>query len=287
MASLLELRKKTEYSYRKLLPYMRKLQRLDLPSEEDIRQAVLNIFPTFDIPSRHIPFNVDVAKSSMMKVLRKIPPSTNEEQFRDGVIWAHCLDLLEEGDVYLVSEDKAFYHEQNYTKGLATELVKEMEQRSNSRRVLLMPNLTQLMEEIRVPFELDTIQLYNDVKDQRREEVEELLTSHGFELIGCAERQVECFATEEAQKVYFTFNFAQPCQDVTGAGRREGKLQFLGIGFLDAETKQIREVHMSRILLDYPDWKPKSGGPARGTVFASGHFNAPLVHKIQTPLDPS
>lgn len=89
--SLFNLRKTAENSYRQLLPYMSELQPIPLPSEEDLRKTVENIIPTFDIPTRHLPFNGDVARSSLMKVIRKIPPSAEKrEEFCDGVIWAHC-----------------------------------------------------------------------------------------------------------------------------------------------------------------------------------------------------
>ena len=100
--SLLHLRQTAENGYRQLLPYMRERQPIHLPSEEDLRKAVENIIPTFEIPTRHLPCNVDVARSSMMKVIRKIPPAADKkEEFRDGVIGAHCLELLDEGDGYL------------------------------------------------------------------------------------------------------------------------------------------------------------------------------------------
>lgn len=286
--SLLDLRQTAENSYRQLLPYMRKLQPIPLPSEEDLRKTVENIIPTFDIPTRHLPFNVDVARSSMMKVIRKIPPSAEKrEEFRDGVIWAHCLELLDEDDVYLVTEDQDFYHERNSTKGLASNLVDEMQERSENHQVKLVPNLTELLEEIRIPFKLDTTQIFNSVRAQQSEHIEELLSSHGFELYGSAEGQVDCFATEEAQKVYFTFSFTQPCRDVTETGRRDGKLKFQGSGFLNPDTRETSEVQLSRTRLDYPDWEWKPGGPASGSVFVSAHFNAPMVHSIRVPLDTS
>ena len=230
--SLLKLRNTTEDSYLQLLPYMRKLHPIHLPSEEELRKAVANIIPTFDIPTRHLPFNVHVARSSMMKVIRKIPPSTDKrEEFRDGVIWAHCLELLDEGDVYLVTEDQDFYDERNYTKGLASELADELKERSETRQVKLVPHLKDLLEEIRVPFEPDTTQIFNAIKTQRGKVVTELLTSHEFDLYGSIEGKVDCFATEDAQRVYFDFSFTQPCRDATESKRRDGKLQFKDSAF--------------------------------------------------------
>ena len=140
------------------------------------------------------------------------------------------------------------------------------------------------MDEIRMPFRLDKSQLFNTVKAQLDETVDELLNSHGFGLCGHVRGEINCFATEEAQKVYFDFNLVHPCQDNTGAGRHDGELTLAGSGFLDPETKQTKEVKPSSILLRYPDWEP--GGPARGHYFLSMSLNAGGVHTIRFPLDP-
>ena len=282
---LLELKKQNEASHRQLLSVLGELEPIRLPSEEEIRKAVESIIPDFDVPVLKIPFNIDVARSSMMRALRKIPPSSkNNEQFRDGVIWTHCLELLSEGDVYFVSEDRDFYQGKKHEKGLATELVKEMQHRSKTREVKLIPNLTELLDEIRIPIQLDHTEIFESIIVQQSENIEEILNSNGFELRGCVEGEVNCFATEKAQRIYFTFSFAHPCQDSAGTGRRPGELKLEGSGFLNSETKKTNEVQVSRILLEYPDWEP--GGPARGVVLVSAHFNSPAVHEIRFPLDP-
>lgn len=282
---MLKLKNQIEDSHRQLLPVLGKLESIHLPSEEEIRKAVKSIIPNLDVSIRRIPFNIDAARSSMMKALRKIPPSRkNNEQFRDGVIWAHCLELLSEGDVYLVSEDKDFYYEKKYKKGLAPELIKEMQDQSKTREVKLIPNLTELLNEIRIPIQLDDKELFDSIMVQQREIVEEILHSNGFELRGRVKGEVNCFVTEEAQKISFTFSFIHPCQDSTGTGRRPGELKLEGSGFLNPETKETNEVQLSNTLLEYPDWE--SGGPSRGAVFLSGHINAPEVHQIRFPLDP-
>ena len=281
---LLQLKKQIEHNHNQLLPLLGKLQSIRLPSEEEIRKTVANIIPDFDVPTLEISFNVDVARSSMMKLLRKIPPSKSTEQFRDGVIWAHCLELLKEGKVYLVSEDKDFYENRDYTKGLATELTQEMQQCSKSNKVKLRQNLTALLQDISMPIYINNGELFESVRKQESETIEELLTSHGFELWGQVIGQADYFATEEADNVYFTFKFTHPCQDNTGAGRRQGELIFAGFGFLDPKTKKTNEVQLSNILLEYPDWE--AGGPARGAVFVSMHMNAPKIHRIRFPLDP-
>ena len=76
---MLGLRRKIEDSHRQLLPLFGQLQKLHLPSEEDIRKAVANIIPDFDVPTRHIPLNLDAVRSSILKLMRETPPSKRKE----------------------------------------------------------------------------------------------------------------------------------------------------------------------------------------------------------------
>ena len=149
---MLEQRKRIADGHRQLLPLFGQLQNVPLPSEDDIRNAVNNIIPDIDVPARHIPLNLEAARSSMIKLMKKIPPSKKKEQFRDGVIWAHCLELLSEGDVYFISQDTDFFENSDFTKGLASELIQEMEAKSVKHKILLKRNLTDLLEEIQIPF---------------------------------------------------------------------------------------------------------------------------------------
>ena len=123
--------------HRQLLPLLGQLQKLPLPSEDDIRNAVKNIIPDIDVPTRHIPLNLEAARSSMVKLMRRVPPSKRKEQFGDGVIWAHCLELLAEGDVYFVSKDSDFFENGNFAEGLASNLILEMQSNSETHEVFM------------------------------------------------------------------------------------------------------------------------------------------------------
>ena len=282
---MLDWRKKVDDGYRQLLPLLGQLQKLPLPSEDDIRNAAANIIPDFDVPTRNIPLNLDAARSSMLKLMRQIPPSKKKEQFRDGLIWAHCLELLSEGDVYFISEDSDFREDGDPKNGLASELILEMQSKSQDHQVFLKRSLSELLDKIRMPFELSKIQVFDDIAYSRGEDIDELINSHGFRLCNGIEGDLSYFATEKADRVYFTFDLARPCQDSTPAGRQEGVLKIKGGGFVDPQTKKMTEVQLSSIRLDYPDWK--SGGPGRGSHFLSAHFNAPTLHSFRIPLESS
>ena len=204
---LLESKKQIEDGHRQLLTVFGRLQGNPVPTEDEIRGVVSDIIPDFDVPTRRIPFNLDVARSSMTKLLRKIPPSKHKEQFRDGVIWAHCLELLTESDVYFVTQDKDFYEAGDYKKGLARELAAEMEAVLGEHRVLLYKSVTELLTDIRVPIEMDNSDLFHIVVNTQRGEIEDLLNVHEFILFGRVEGDVSYFATECANRVYFRFDF--------------------------------------------------------------------------------
>ena len=84
---------------------------------------------------REIPMTLEAARSSYEKILSKLAPSDKNEQFRDGVIWANCIELLSESEVWLVSKDKAFYKNRKENEGPAVNLIEEAQQRPNKLRL--------------------------------------------------------------------------------------------------------------------------------------------------------
>ena len=280
---MLELRKKAADGHRQLLPLFGQLQNLPLPTEDDVRNAVKNIIPDIDVPTRHIPLNLDVARSSMMKLMRKVPPSSRKEQFRDGVIWAHCLELLSEGDVYFITEDSDFFDNADFKRGLASELVEEMESKSTKHKVFLKRTLAELVEEMQIGFELSKLEIFEKVYKSQHDDLDELLDSNGFVMGEIIEGEIKYFATERADRVYITFDLARHCEDSTQNGRNECELKVRGVGFVDPKTKETSDVQLSHVRLDYPEWEP--GGLARGSVYVSAHFNASAQHSLRFPLD--
>ena len=280
---LLDARSKIERGFGVLLPVLGKLGTGNIPTEEQIRESVANVIPDIDVPVRRMEFNLDASRSSLRKILKRIPPSRTKEQFRDGVIWANCLELLGDGDVYFVSDDRDFYMDRKYCGGLAAELIEEVKEQPGTSQVKLFRNLTELLEEIRQPIDVDKMEVFRFAREEGSEDIDDILSGNGFATDGSADGNVACFATENADEVYFTFEFRQRCVDSTDAGRRSAVLKLEGSGSLNPVTKDISRIRVSQIRLDYPDWE--SGGPRRGALFASASLNGSKVHQIRFQLD--
>ena len=205
-SELLKHKESIEKSQRMLLPLLGSIHPMHLPTDEEIGEIVTNIIPDFDVEVRKLPLNVGVVRSSMIRAVRKIPPSRHKEQVRDGVIWGHCLELLEEGDVYLVSEDTDFYEGRRYENGLATELKMEVEELAATGTLTLRQDVTDLLEKLRRPIEITPGEIFDAVSELHRESIDELLTSHRFEIHGDVDGTVRYYATEDARKVHFEFD---------------------------------------------------------------------------------
>ena len=94
--------------HRQLLSVFGQLKEVVLPSDTEIKEKANSLFDKVKIDLYHIPFSLESAKSSLRKINDKHAPSDKSQQFKDGVIWADCCNLLKQEDVILVTGDKAF-----------------------------------------------------------------------------------------------------------------------------------------------------------------------------------
>lgn len=144
---MLNNRKTIEKSHRYLATLLGSVDDVALPTDFEIEKLVSGLIDDTNVEIRHMPLTVEAAKSSFDKILCKEQPSDRKEQFADGVIWANCLELLSETDVWLVSKDKAFFKDYEYSYGPALNLVEEAKQRPNTLR--LFTGLEGLLQDVR------------------------------------------------------------------------------------------------------------------------------------------
>jgi len=86
-------------------------------------------------------FTLESAKLSLQKINDKVPPSDKNQQFKDGVIWADCMNLLQKGDVILVTKDKAFFQDRVYDNGLAVNLKEEAVAFANNIKIWIKKSI--------------------------------------------------------------------------------------------------------------------------------------------------
>jgi hypothetical protein len=246
-----ELAERIRSSHKQLLAVFGNLREVVLPTLDQIQEKVTAILSHIDVPTREIPFSLDAARSAFLKTIDRVPPSDKTQEFKDGVIWSHCVDLLAEADVYLITGDKAFYYGRDYSRGLAENLRAEVV--ASSHELRLMPDLTGLLESIRRDVQIDEQRLVNAFLQVHSGRIDGMLERAGFILEQPPEVEVRLYVTEVANQLYIEFLIRFQCLDSSGQERTDAALELRGDGTYDTSTREYLELRSQGEKLVYTD----------------------------------
>jgi hypothetical protein len=86
----------------------------------DLERALKVRFVELEQLLERSPFTFDDAKSALEKCIRKLPPCTRSQQFKDAAIWSSALRSAATAPTILVTHDKAFFDESTNSALAAT-----------------------------------------------------------------------------------------------------------------------------------------------------------------------
>lgn len=215
-------------NYRQLLTAFGKLSEIVLPTEEEIQAKVEELFSSIGVHQIRIPFSMESARSALSKTIRKESPCDKTQEFKDAAIWADCVTLLATDDVVLITNDKAFYKNRAYEKGLAPNLAEETKHLPNQFSIL--PGLSDLLGVIQTPITFDEEQLQTVVLSAFNHGIQGILAQTGFDLGKTQSITYKLFATENPTELYLEFSIAISCSDARGEGRRDAVINLKGAG---------------------------------------------------------
>jgi hypothetical protein len=213
-------------NHRQLLTMFGKLKNIVLPSEQEIDDKVAAIFSNCKVELLEIPFTIESARSSFLKTIDKLAPSDKNQQFKDGVIWADCMRLLETDDVYLVTSDRAFFKEHNYEKGFHPSLSQEADAYPNN--ISLFSNITDFLLSIKSEVKLDEATLVLQFREANDQSINTILSRNSFAIISEPTVKADIYATEDPSKLYVEFEIVYSCEDLTDDNRFDAKLILKG-----------------------------------------------------------
>lgn len=215
-------------NHRKLLAVFGRLKEIVLPTQSEIERVVSEVFAIDQIDLRRVPFSPESAMDSFLRTVDKRPPSHRSQQFKDGVIWADCLALLDEDDVILVTSDKAFFEGDDLKRGLSKDLQSEAAAKPHTLRLLC--ELTELLDDVRVPISVDPSKLLAAFRASEGETFASLLDRNGFSEGALLECSSQLYATSDASKLHLEFQLELEARDITGQGRTGGVFLVTGNG---------------------------------------------------------
>lgn len=227
-------------NYSALLTAFGQLKEIVLPDESAVDNKVAEVFSSTGLEIRDVPFSTDSARDSFVRTVRELPPCDRSQEFKDGMIWADCLKLLKEDDVILVTADKAFFQDRDYSKGLNKVL--DEEARGAKHPLRLLPSIEKLLDDIKVEVTLDEQLLVSSYLEQNGETVQQILGKNGFEAQRGAGVEMKLFATENPSKMFLSFVIKFECKDVTKEGRFGGILSVRGDGFYNSDSHSLEQL---------------------------------------------
>jgi hypothetical protein len=224
-------------NHRQLLSVFGKLKELVLPDIEAINAKISSVFRECQFEVYDIPLSLESARSSFLRTIEKVPPSDKNQQFKDGVIWAECLRLLDSADVYLVTVDKAFYKDRQYRKGLSESLIAESKDADHC--LYIFPALSNLLETIKTEIKIDERSLAKGFWESNKGSIEGILERNSFAVTGDPVISVQLFITENPNRLYTEFSISYQCEDLTPDERSKAVLHLKGDCTYLVEEKQF------------------------------------------------
>ena len=271
---LLEYRLNIARDYKRMLTIFGKMKELVMPSEEDIEGKVEALFDFHKDRIIRIPFEIEGARSSFEKIINREPPnSENNQQFKDGVIWANCLELAKSTDVLLVTKDKAFFKERTYEKGLVENLSREAQ--SVPYKISIFSELADLLKEIRSDFTLDEEQLIKLIEKETYDNVLKISARTEFNVGKLSNRQFEVFATTNPKEVSVKFSLKYDLEGRPTERRVTAYAESRGELMLNIENYSIKNFINHG---EYVFWINENG-ERKETQNSYGYGNIVIGHK--------
>lgn len=207
-----ELIDSTNANYSKLLAHFGELKSIILPEKDKVKELARGLIDNCGIPIENINFSLESARSSLLKTILGLPPSSDKnQQFKDGVIWHDCVELLEREDVILITLDKAFYRNRNYSEGLADNLLQEI--REKAHKFKIYSRLSEILQIVKTSIPLDIKSLVIFILDKNKTSISNMIDEDEVQISNNYHASQKAYATENSSIIYVEYFIEVDCED--------------------------------------------------------------------------
>lgn len=277
-SKIIESINKINDNYNILLSTFGKLKEVVLPTKEEINHRISSIFISPGINIVEIPFTMESAKNSYLRAIDSKPPSyEHDQQFKDGVIWEECKNLLNESDVTLVTKDKGFYQSKDYSQGLAFSLSEEI--KTIKHEFTIFESLDKLLSRIKVEVDIPGDILLKEILGLNDQQVQKFVVNNGFSLGQPESNSVSFFSTIKPDNLYIEFNVSFKCLDMTNQKRSNAYLEIKGFGNFNSSNNLFNELKFNEFLIQF---MLEDGSPAQVNNYFLHIQNGVIGHRVVT-----
>ena len=182
--------------------------------------------------------------------------------------------MLEDDDVSLVTNDKAFFASRDFTKGLAANLAHEVSGKPKAFKIYA--SLVELIGELKTELIIDKKVLLDTLLINKEASIKGLLKRTNYRLGEAYHVEYSAFVTENTNQLYLEFTIEIVAHDATEEGRPDGMLVLRGDANLNTESAIYESIRVWEEELSYNE---QGGGhrTSNKTLYAVG--NIVLGHK--------
>jgi hypothetical protein len=211
-----------------------------------------------------VPFTFEQAQDALRRLLDKVPPnSEKDQQYKDTLIWGGVLALAADSDVLFVTSDKGFFADRDPSKGLAPELLADLE--PEGLTVTAVHTLGAAAERLRLtepPVDLQTV--VRRIDDVALDVLRPAAAKSEFTVGPLVNSSVQVYATENPDVIAVAFTIAHALDDIRDVPRTNAEVVVGGDCVI--QDGQVGEFRPTTLTLD---WVEPSGQPGlTRTVFA-------------------
>jgi hypothetical protein len=235
-----ELISELQKNYRYLLAIFGSLKELIVPTDIDIEKKISIVFYDLGVELIGIPFTFDAAKSSFIRTIDKVAPCDIKQEFKDGVLWAECVNLLDQDDVRLVTNDKAFFDGRDYKNGLATTLRHEIAGKTHELKI--MSNLSDLLSDLKTDVELDDDLIAQFLFEYKHKRIHELMNKYMYELGKRKLLKKKVFVTGNPKILFIEYDISYECHDISGENKDIGIITIKGDCNYNLDTNSCENI---------------------------------------------
>ncbi len=248
-------RSNIQKDYNRMLAIFGKMKEIVMPTDQEIKERVDVIFDFHKDRLIRIPFDIKGARSSFDKIIKKEPPNSEKiQQFKDGVIWANCIELAKSNEVIFLTNDRDFFEERKYENGLANNLAQEAQILSN--KIIVFNELSRLLKEIKCDLDLDEKQLVKLIEAKTYKNILEASERSKFSVGKLISSKFEVFATTNPKEVSIKFSLEYSLKNESTKYRNDLYAESRGELLLDYENYEIKNfVNLG----EYEFWKNENG----------------------------